>query len=486
MEQVAQLGIVEQIEMGLNEVVGWVWSTPLVVTLVGVGILFTLILGFPQLKGFIHALKVVTGKYDDPNDPGQISHFQALCTALSATVGLGNIAGVAVAIRIGGPGATFWMIVVGLLGMATKYTEVSLALMYRSQDESGKTVGGPMYYIENGLGKKWKPLAVFFAFACLCGSYGASNMFQSNQVASILNINFGIEGWITGVVLAVLTGVVIIGGIERIGQVTSKLVPFMGGIYVVGAGIVIFKNFGAIPEVISQIMEGAFSGTAAAGGFTGALFAQVVTQGVRRACFSNEAGLGSSPIAHSAASTKEPIREGVVALLEPFVDTVCICTMTAFVILLSGSWTDPAENVNGVILTAKAFDSAIEGFGTYFVPVAVALFAYSTLLSWSYYGETCARYLFGPKGVLPYKIIFCFLAVLGAVRTLGPVLAFSDIMLGLMVVPNLFAVLLLFPKLKKESDSYFRRLKNGDFDLPEHAKASTGAIQRSTTEPANS
>lgn len=455
--------VLVSIEKFLVIAVEYVWSTPLVIALVGAGLFFTIALGLPQFKGFIHAIRVVMGKYDNPDDPGQISHFQALCTALSATVGLGNIAGVAVAIHGGGPGAVFWMIVVGFVGMATKYSEVTLSLMYREKGIGRAMLGGPMYYIKNGLGPKFKPLAAFFAFACICGSFGASNMFQANQVATILESNFNINPWITGITLAVLTAVVIIGGIQSIGRVTSKLVPIMGALYVAGCLVVIITNISEIPYYLYRIVNDAFNGTAAVGAFSGIAVREVIKQGVRRACFSNEAGLGSSPIAHSAASTKEPVREGVVALLEPFVDTILICTMTALVILLSGAWKN--QEANGVMLTALAFDDALHGFGRYFVPIAVSLFAYSTLLSWSYYGEMASNFLFGEKSKVIYKVIFCSLSVLGAVRELGPVLAFSDMMLGLMVIPNLIAVVLLFPKLKAESVKYFTRLKKGDFDV---------------------
>lgn len=451
----------ESINSFLEVVAGYVWGLPLVLMLVGTGLFLTLGLGGIQLKGFVHAIRVIFGKYDDASDPGQISHFQALCTALSATVGLGNIAGVAVAIHIGGPGATFWMIVAGFLGMASKYTECSLSVMYREIDQKGTVRGGAMYYIEKGLGKKWKPLAVFFAFAAIFSSFGAANMFQANQVASIMNSGFGIPPLATGLVLAILTAVVIIGGIQRIGNVTSLLVPFMGGIYIAGSLFVILANVELLPGLLAQIVTDAFTGTAATGGFAGIAVSQVMIQGIRRAVFSNEAGLGSAPFAHAAAATKEPIREGVVALLEPFVDTVVICTMTALVILISGAWT---QDANGVELTAMAFDSAIPGFGKWFVPVAVFLFAYSTLLSWSYYGERAADYLFGEKAILPYKVLFCVLAVVGSVWAIGPVLNFSDIMLALMAVPNLLALMLLFPKVRRETKIYFEKLNAGEFE----------------------
>jgi AGCS family alanine or glycine:cation symporter len=281
-------------------------------------------------------------------------------------------------------------------------------------------------------------------------------MFQTNQVASILYSYFSFPKWMTGLSLSLLTGIVIIGGIKRIGNVTSFLVPFMGGIYFIGANIVIFMNYELIPQLITTIFHDAFSGTAAIGAFEGIAVKTVIIQGIRRACFSNEAGLGSAAIAHSAASTKEPIREGVVALLEPFIDTIVICTMTAFVILISGEWT--RGELNGVELTAAAFDHSIPGFGRFFVPLAVVLFAYSTLLSWSYYGERAVDYITGGKGSLLYKVVFCILALAGALWSIGPVLSFSDIMLGLMVVPNLIAIWLLSPRVAKAAKIYFAKV----------------------------
>lgn len=454
----------------LSAASGRIWNKELITLLASSGFLLSLMAlggrGIIQLKGFRHAIDVVRGKYDDPSDPGEISHFQALCTALSATVGLGNIGGVAVAMHYGGPGAVFWMIVVGMLGMALKYSECTLAVKFRRVDDKGEVHGGPMHYIERGLGPAWKPLAIIFAFGLMISSFGAGNMFQTNQVAGILKTNFSIPEYATGIALAVGTGLVIIGGIKRIGTVTSKLVPVMGIIYFVGCIIVIGKNINQVPGLISMIFEGVFKGTAATGGFAGAAVAVVIQQGFRRACFSNEAGMGSAAVAHSAAATKEPVREGCVALLEPFIDTVVICTMTALVILISGAWTSPpvdGEALTGVQLTAVAFDSSIKGFGTWFVPVAVTLFAYSTLLSWSYYGERGADYLFGKAGVMPFKFVFCGFAILGAVKGLGPVLDFSDAVFGLLAVPNILAIWLLYPVLKKESISYFDRLKAGKF-----------------------
>ncbi len=453
-------GNMDALNLFLEKMAGYIWSEYLVFLLLGTGLLLTISLGFIQFRGLGHAFKVIRGKFDEPGAPGQITHFQALTTALSATVGLGNIAGVAIAIKIGGPGATFWMIVTGLIGMATKYAECTLSVMFRTIDNDGAVHGGPMYYILRGLGKKWKPLAVFFSIATLCATFGAANMFQTNQVAAVMNNSFNIPPAVSGVVLALLTAIVILGGIQRIGKVTEKLIPIMGGLYLIGSLVVIFSHMGEIPALFGQIFAGAFGGAAAAGGFAGATFRQVFIQGVRRACFSNEAGLGTAPIAHAAAKTREPVREGIVALLEPFIDTVVICTMTALVILISGEWT---SDLTGVELTAAAFDSAIPGFGKYFIPIAVFMFAYSTLVSWSYYGETALEFLNAKKYLILYKIIFCVVAFLGSIWSIAPVLNFSDSMLGLMIFPNLIAVLILFPTLHHATRDYFSRLKKGHF-----------------------
>lgn len=455
----------ETINAFLSATVGYVWSLPLAILLVGAGITLTFLFRGIQWYGFAHAIRVIRGKYDRKDDPGEITHFQALSTALSATVGLGNIAGVAVAVQMGGPGATFWMIVTGLVGMATKFTECSLACMYRKVDANGEVRGGPMYYIEDGLGRSFKPMAIFFAFAAIMASFGAANMFQTNQAAALLEENFGVPRLATGLTLAVLTGAVIVGGIRRIGRVTAKVLPAMAFVYVTGALIVILANIGDIPEMFGMIIGGAFSGKALAGGAAGIAVRTALVQGVRRACFSNEAGLGSAAIAHSAARTDQPIREGVVALLEPFIDTVVICTMTSLVIIITGTWQTGSAELSGVKMTAAAFESALAGFGQYFMPVAVTLFAYSTLISWSYYGERCVNYIFGRKGILPYKLIFCVMAFLGAVWELAPVVNFADIMLALMVVPNMIAISLLAKQVRKATREYFTKLKAGEFDL---------------------
>ncbi len=455
--------MIESINAWLGIVVGYVWSLPLVILFVGMGCFFTIALGVPQIKGAWHAVLVLLGKFDNPNDPGEISHFKALTTALSATVGLGNIAGVAVALSMGGPGAVFWMIVAGLLGMATKFTECTLGVMYRKIDSQGTVHGGPMHYIERGLGKPWRPLALAFAVMCIFASFGAANMFQANQVASIWQESFGVPPAVMGAVLMVLTAIVILGGIKRIASVTSVLVPFMAGTYVLGALYVILVNIERLPETVGMVLQGAFSGWAVAGGGTGFAIKTALLQGIRRGCFSNEAGMGSAAIAHSAAATKEPVREGVVALMEPFIDTVCICSMTALVILFSGVPFAGEGSLNGVKLTAAAFDTVLPGFGAYFIPIAVCLFAYSTLISWSYYGDRCVDFIFknSTRALLGYRVLFSALVFVGAIWKLGPVLSFSDICIGLMTLPNALALFLLFPKLRAEANGYFARLKAG-------------------------
>ena len=452
------------IENYLSIAVDYVWGLPTITLLITSGLLLSVILGGLgggiQLKAFFHGIQVIRGKYDKEGDPGQITHFQALMTALSATIGLGNIGIVAIIIKFGGPGAIFWMIVAGIIGMATKYAESTLAILFRKVDKNGIVHGGPMYYMEYGLGKRFKPMAKFYALSIAIGSFGIANMFQTNQSAVILNQSFGVPHLVTGIVMMVLGAVVIIGGINRIAKVTSILVPAMAVTYIIGCIIIISFHYEKLPSLIGAILKGAFSDTGIAGGAVATMH-MAILQGVKRACFSNEAGLGSAAIAHSAASTTEPVREGVVALLGPFIDTVTICTLTALVILTTGVW--QTSSLIGVPLTAQAFDSVIPGFGHYFIPVAATLFAFSTLISWSYYGEIAIHYLTGKKGILPFKIIFCIVALLGAVWKVQAVLDFSDIMTGMMVFPNLVAIWLLLPHLKKQTRRYFRKLKNGEF-----------------------
>ncbi len=448
-----------QLEALTAQFVGLVWGLPLVVTLVSAGIIFSLYFGFPQVTMFKHAIDIVRGKYDKPEDEGEISHFQALTTALSATVGLGNIAGVAVAVSVGGPGAVFWMWIVGFIGMTTKFTEVTLALQFRDKGESGSVHGGPMYVIKNALSTKFHWLAWFYAFFVMLSSFGAGNMFQSNQMASIINTSTGVPEWISGLVFAVLAFIVLIGGIKRIASVTDKLVPAMVVMYVGGALFVVFSNFSDIPNMFSMIFTDAFAGTAAMGGFSGVVVKEVIVQGIRRATFSSEAGMGSAAMAHSAAKSS-PIQEGIVALLEPFIDTIVVCTITALALLSSGVWTD--GDVQGVDLTARAFASAMGPTGAWIVTIAVTMFAFSTLISWSYYGEQGVTFVFGEKAITPYRFVFCIFVFLGAVAKLSVVLNLSDAVYGLLAIPNMVACFILLPKVKGYLKEYKNKIKSGE------------------------
>ena len=452
----------------------------IVMWLVIAATVFTVYFGLVQLRYFWHAIQLVKGDYSDPKDAGEVSHFQALATALSGTVGLGNIAGVAVAVGIGGPGATFWMIVAGLLGMASKFTECTLGVKYRNEYPDGTVSGGPMYYMSKGFKELGLPggkiLAVLFSIFCILGALGGGNMFQANQAhAQISDIVGDYPGWITGVVFAAVVFAVIVGGIKSIARVTEKVVPFMGILYVLAALVILIVNADMIGWAFGQIIEGAFTGLGVAGGLVGALI-----QGFRRAAFSNEAGVGSAAIAHSAVRTKEPITEGFVSLLEPFIDTVVICTMTALVIVISqqliidpetgrytlneaGTAIATVGDVSGVALTSAAFESGISWF-PYVLAIAVVLFAFSTMISWSYYGLKAWTYLFGEGKVveLIFKLIFCVFVVIGAAASLGPVIDFSDAAIFAMAVVNIIALYFLMKVVRAELASYSARLKSGE------------------------
>lgn len=443
-----------------GEFVGFVWGMPLIYLLVGAGVIFTVYFGFPQLSMFKHAIDIVRGKYDDPNDPGEISHFQALTTALSATVGLGNIAGVAVAISIGGPGAVFWMWCTGFIGMTTKFTEVTLALKYRDKSEStGAMHGGPMYVIKNGLSKKFAWLGWGYAFFTILSSFGAGNMFQSNQMASIIQHSTGVPTWASGVFFAILAFIVLLGGITRIATVTSKLVPAMVVLYLFGAIWTIFANVEMVPKMFSDIFHYAFTSHAATGAFTGVVLKEVIVQGVRRATFSSEAGMGSAAMAHSAAKSS-PIQEGVVALLEPFVDTIVVCTITALALLITDAWMEPG--VEGAEMTARAFALGMGPAGRWIVTTVVTLFAFSTLISWSYYGEQGVTFIFGEGAIKPYRVVFVVFIFLGAIAKLQTVLNISDGVYGLLAIPNMVACFLLMPKVREQLTNYKKKLKSGE------------------------
>ncbi len=439
---------------------------PLVVVWLVLGaIFFTIRMKFINIRGFTHALELVRGKYDNPNDKGEVSHFQALTTALSGTVGLGNIAGVAVAISTGGAGATFWMIMAGLLGMSSKFVECTLGVKYREIDSEGNVSGGPMYYLSEGLKKKnlgglGKVLAVIFAILCIGGSFGGGNMFQANQAFAQVSgaipelANYGVY---FGIILSILVGIVIIGGIKSIAKVTDKIVPFMVGIYVLFALVIIFMNFGQIGAAFSAIFNGAFSPTAMKGGLIGVLII-----GFQRAAFSNEAGVGSASIAHSASRTEEPVSEGIVALLEPFIDTVVVCTMTALVLIFTGFAEDPGD-MTGSQLTSAAFSSIFHWF-EWVLLIAIILFAFSTMISWSYYGLKSWQYLFGKSKAMDYgyKFLFLVFVVVGSSVGLGAVLDFSDMMILGMAFPNILGLFLLSKEVRQDLLSYFKRVKAGD------------------------
>ena len=565
----------------LGKIAGYVWSMPLVILLVGTGVYFSIRLVFPQFRRFGHAIAIARGKYDNPDDPGEITHFQALCAALSATVGVGNIAGVAIAIHAGGPGAIFWMWVAGLFGMVTKYAECTLSQKYRVIHSDGTVSGGPMYYIEKGMGSRYKWLAILFAGCGLIATFGGGNMVQSNSMTlaftdqfatqkyyndtPLSRLNNGVEismlegtdfiiktrdgkaividifragtvgdllnavnnhpenssnsvfaevatdnnsieftdytdgeyeftlvspndgklieelGFVNddgsinklsdskiatvipeklflkamlGVAISIIVGMVIIGGIKRIGKVASRLVPIMSSIYVAGALFIIFWNYDRIADSFYLIFKHAFTPTAATGGFAGATVLYAITWGVRRAAFSNEAGLGSAPIAHAAAKTKEPVREGLVAMMGPLVDTLIICTMTALVIIISGEWMGTADSA---VLTKNAFNAGIPYVGGVIVAIGLILFAISTAISWSYYGDRCAEYLFGRRAILPYRWVYVIALFVGAVVQLEFVWNFSDITLGLMALPNLIALIALSGVVASLTKDYFSR-----------------------------
>jgi len=434
----------------INTLSGWVWGPVTIVLLVGSGVFITLLLGLVQVRRFGYAWKLISGKFDNPDDQGEITHFQALSAALSATIGTGNIAGVGTAVALGGPGAVFWMWMTAVFGMSLKYAECLLSLHFRTIHEDGSVSAGPMYYLEKGLGQKW--LGMLFAFFAMIASFGIGNMAQANSVAEPLQSYFGVPKVVTGLVIAALVFAVIVGGIKRIGRVASKLVPCMAIFYVLGALLVIGRHYTLLPDAFGLIFHSAFNGSAATGGFAGAAVAQSIRFGVARGVFSNEAGLGSAPIAHGAAQTEEPVREGLVAMLGPFIDTITICTMTALVIILTGAY---ESGLSGAELTASAFNLGMPGKGGYIVAIGIAFFAFSTAISWSYYGDRSVEYLFGPKLIMPYRVLFCLLLPVGAAIELELVWTISDIFNALMAWPNLVGLLFLSPLVWRKTREYF-------------------------------
>lgn len=442
-------------------------SVPLILMwLVAISFFCTFYFGFINIRYFKHAIDLVRGKFDKEGDSGEISRFQALTTTMSGTVGLGNIAGVAIAVSIGGPGAVFWMVIMGLFGMSTKFLEASLGVKYRHALPDGRFSGGPMYYLTDGLAQKGlgslgKFFGIMFAVCCIGGAIGAGNMFQSNQAyQQLVNISGGDEsfwfdkGWVFGVILSTLVAVVIIGGIKSIANVASRIVPIMGGIYILAGLIVIGVNFTEIPAAFASIITSAFSLEAGFGGMIGAII-----QGVRRAAFSNEAGTGSAGIAHAVVRTDKPVSQGLVAMIGPFIDTVIICLVTALVIVITNSY-DTTGQMEGVSLTSDAFATAIPWF-PYVLALTVFLFAYSTMIAWSYYGLKCTTYLFGERSSveLVYKVLFCLFVIVGASINLNVVINISDALFFLMAIPNVIGLYILAPEIKRDLKEYFQDIE---------------------------
>lgn len=434
---------------------GIVWGPPILVLLVGTGILLTFRLKALQFSNLIYAHKMIFKKNEDSE--GDITNYQALTTALAATIGTGNIAGVATAIAAGGPGAVFWMWVTGLVGMATKYAEAVLAVKYRVKDKRGEMAGGPMYYIEKGLGMKW--LAVLFAFFGAVAAFGIGNMVQANSVADAIYTTFGVQHWITGLLLVIFTAIVLLGGIKSIGKVTALLVPVMAVFYVLGGSVVIIKNAAFVPAAFASIFSNAFTGEAAVGGALGT----VIRYGVARGVFSNEAGLGSAPIAAAAAKTDHPVRQALASMTQTFIDTLVVCSFTALAILTSGLVgtinPDTGSAYTGAALTTVAFNQALPGIGGVIVAVGIIFFAYSTILGWSYYGEKCLEYLVGEKGVLFYRVAFVLFIMVGALSGLQFIWDLADTMNGLMAIPNLIGLVGLSGIVVKETKDYMENIK---------------------------
>jgi len=446
---------IETLTTWSGNIAGALWGSPVtLVALLGVGLYLTWRMRFIQARGFKHSFELISGKYSSHKDVGEVSHFQALSTALSATVGTGNIAGVATAISLGGPGALFWMWVTALFGMATKFVECTLSLKFREVTADGQISGGPMYTLLHGL--KMRRTATAFAIFALLASFGIGNMVQANSVVDGLGYIYPTvkeQGWLIGIVLATLVGLVILGGVKRIAQVASTIVPFMALLYIAASVIVLVNHFADIPAAIGTILNHALNPWAVGGAAVG----EAIRWGVARGLFSNEAGLGSSPMAHAAARTNEPVREGLVAMMEPFIDTLVICSMTGLVIIVTGSYINKPDDLVGAALTAHAFSLSLGDAGALVVGFSLSLFAFSTIIAWSYYGDRSARFLFGEKAVIPYRIFYIMLVVFGAAVPLKLVWNIADTMNILMAVPNLICLVLLAGLARKLSDEYFSR-----------------------------
>ena len=442
-------------EQVINSVNSVVWGPVMLILLLGTGVFLTIGLRGMTITRIPYAFgQLLKGRKG--SGEGEISPFNALMTALSSTVGTGNIAGVATAIGIGGPGALFWMWCTALVGMATKYAEAVLAVNYRETDAAGKKVGGPMYYIKNGLSKRWRPLAFLFALFGSLAGFGLANTVQSNTVSQVLLNNFDVPTIVSGLVMAIMVALVLLGGIVRIAKVAGKLVPLMTIIYLVATFVILIMHLSDIPAALVLIVDSAFNGTAATGGFAGATVMLALRMGVSRGIFSNESGLGSAPIAHAAAETNSPVRQGTIAMLGTFIDTLIICTMTGLVLIVSGVWN---SDLQGAAMTLMVFDSTLP-FGGNILSLCIALFAFTTMLGWSYYGERCAQFLLGPKVVMPFRILWVIGVFIGTQMSLGLVWKMSDALNGMMAIPNLLALLLLSPVVFKLTKQYFQQQDN--------------------------
>jgi alanine or glycine:cation symporter, AGCS family len=446
----------------------WIWGYPLLILLMGGGLFFLIYSKLLPFKYFIHGIKVLTGKYDDPSEKGQINHYQALSTHLASTVGMGNIAGVAIAIVTGGPGAIFWMWMSAFVGIATKFFTCTLSIMYRGKDENGQVHGGPMYVIKEGLGKSWMPLAYFF---CVAGLVGCLPIFQTNQLTQVIRDvmvipngmgtdffefmgqSFRYSDLYTGLILTVLVGLVIFGGLKRIANVASKMVPLMIVVYFLAVITILILNVSQIPDMLGLIISDAFTGNSVAGGALGA----VIIIGARRAAFSNEAGIGTAPIAHGAAKTDEPVREGLVAMLGPAIDTLVVCTLTALAILITNVW--QTTDLDGVTLTSRAFESAFPGFGNYILLVCIFFFASSSLFSFSWYGTRCMAFIVGEKYKGIYNYFYVLTIIIGSVASLSTIISLIDGAFALMAIPTMTSAILLAPKVKQAAKVYFKKME---------------------------
>jgi len=453
----------QKVENAIVFSANWMWGAPLLILLLGGGLYFVFYSNFMPFKYFRHAIAVLRGKYDNPDEIGQINHYEALSTHLAATVGMGNISGVAVAIVMGGPGAIFWMWVSAFVGIATKFFTCSLSIMYRGKDSLGEIQGGPMYVITEGLGKNWKPLASLF---CVAGIIGVLPIFQANQltqaIRDVILIPNGVAAGftsdlVTGIVLTIIVSIVILGGLKRIATIAGKLVPLMVVLYFITVLVIALVNIEVVPQAFALIFTDAFTGEAVLGGAVGA----VIMTGAKRAAFSNEAGIGTAPMAHGAAKTNEPIREGLVAMMGPVIDTLLVCTLTALAILITGVW--KSTDTNGVTLTVSAFNSAIPYVGGYILIICVVIFATTSLFSLSYYGSKCWSFLVGAGKTRYYEWFYVFSIIVGAVSSLTAIISLIDALYAIMAIPTMTSAILLSPKVKKEAKAYFQRLKKNNF-----------------------